>query len=657
MHVLLAAFALTALAQAPYAIEDLDMGFVPIEAGSFTMGADEGDWDERPTHTVEITQPFHMALTEVTNAQYEAFAPAHRALRGKQGLSTEDDEAVCNVSWEEATAFCAWLSKREGKTYRLPTEAEWEYACRAGADTPFHTGEKLSGPLKKNQKECWNPDPVALFVGRSEANAFGLHDMHGNVEEWCHDWYGPYRKTTRKDPIGYAAGDFRVSRGGSHGTAAFYLRSANRMGTLPKDKHWYLGFRVVQGELPKTKATQKPSSPRWAQWVVQRRNTWKAAPDESTPYFEGPLRYVHIPPDSQGPMFSQHNHCPAITACPNGDLLAIWYSTRREKGRELGIVAARLRKGAKEWEPAAPFWDAPDRNDHASALLWDGEKTLFHLNGLGAAATWGELALILRTSTDNGATWSDARLCDPEHRLRNMPIAGVFISSQGDIMLPSDAATGGNGGSALNIGRNLGETWVEYGEHALPPSFKDGAAGAWIAGIHAGVVELSGGDLMAFGRGNTIKGRMPRSLSADGGKTWTYSPTPFPPVGGGQRLVLMRLQEGPIFFASFADSAFFSKVYGKERKETGLFGAISDDDGATWKHMRLITDGKPARDMDGGGNTRAFVMSPTSAEPRGYMAATQTPDGVIHLISSALHYRFNLKWLTAGETITPLNEK
>ena len=576
------------------------------------------------------------------------------ALRGKSGLSLEDGDAVVQVSWEEAVAFCTWLSQREGKVFRLPTEAEWEYACRAGTPTPFYTGETLPESMCKNQELLWNVQPVSLEVGKNPPNAFGLCDMHGNVEEWCLDWYGPYPDAPVQDPLGSATGDFRVTRGGSHGTDLFYLRSANRLGTLPSDRHARIGFRVVQAAFPDTSPSPAAPPPAWTQDVAQDRREWGGGPDPALPYFKGPVRYVHVPPDADGPMYAKHNHCPALTACPNGDLLAIWYSTRTEQGRELGIVASRLRRGCTQWEPAAPFWNAPDRNDHASALLWDGKDTLWHFNGLGAAATWGEIALIARTSTDNGATWSPARFCDPEHRLRNMPIAGVFSRSNGDILLPCDAATGGDGGTALNIGLNGGETWVEYGEEAVPPEFSEGATGAWIAGIHAGVTELRDGSLMAFGRGNTIEGRMPRSLSRDGGKTWTYSATPFPPIGGGQRLVLMRLQEGPLFFASFANSDFFSGLYGSACEDRGLFGAVSEDDGKTWKYLRLITDGQPDREVDGGGNTGKFIMGPHSAEPRGYLAARQTPDGVIHLIGSALHYQFNLKWLESGRAIRAL---
>ena len=129
----------------------LGMQMVRIEAGSFVMGAEQGGWDERPLHQVTISRPFHVSATEVTNAQFEQFDAGHRQLRGKLGFSTADDEAVVFVSWHEAVAFCQWLSEKEGQPYRLPTEAEWEYTCRAGTTTRFSTGETLPAGIPQER--------------------------------------------------------------------------------------------------------------------------------------------------------------------------------------------------------------------------------------------------------------------------------------------------------------------------------------------------------------------------------------------------------------------------------------------------------------------------------------------------------------------------
>ena len=632
----------------------LGMEFVRIAPGTFTMGqAEGGDWDEAPARAVTLSRPFHMAVTEVTNAQYEAFDPGHRAFRGGDGFAQGDDEAVVFVSWHDAAAFCGWLSEKEGKPYRLPTEAEWEYACRAGTSTPYWTGDTLPEEHRKHQETFWYPVPVGLHVGMAPPNPWGLHDMHGNVEEWCLDWYGPYNGDAQTDPVGYATGDFRVARGGSHSTDLPYLRSANRAAALPEDRHWLIGFRVVLGALPETAPLPSPAPPLWGRDVAQTRHAWDDGPDSSTPYFDGPRRFVKIAPDSNGPLFSEHNHCPALCACPNGDLLAIWYTTVTERGRELAIAASRLRRGASEWDDASPFWDAPDRNDHASAIYWDGGDTLSHLNGMSTDATWGKMVLVLRTSTDNGATWNPARLVNPTHQLRNMPIAGIFGTDDGRLVLPCDAVTVSEGGSAIHVSNDGGNTWVDPGAGRPQPVFEAGRSGAWIAGIHAGVAELADGRFLALGRGNNIDGRMPMSISEDGGATWTYQASPFPTVSGGQRLVLRRLREGALLLVSFTDPSNAENPAGLEFKRAdgssftgyGMFAAVSYDNGATWPVRKLLTPGKDAATFDGGAWTREFVMDAAHAEPKGYLASTQTPDGVIHLISSGLHYRFNLAWV------------
>ncbi|MHB9077904.1 MAG: SUMF1/EgtB/PvdO family nonheme iron enzyme [Pirellulaceae bacterium] len=603
-------------------------------------------------HQVTIRRPFFVSATEVTNSQFEQFDAGHRTLRGKLGFSSADDEAVVFVSWHEAMAFCRWLSQREGRPYRLPTEAEWEYTCRAGTTTPFSTGETLPPEFSKNVGESWFPgdrtdhDIVTLLVGQTPPNAWGVCDMHGNVEEWCLDWYGPYAAADQADPVGIADGDFRVTRGGSHSTQLEFLRSANRAGTLPDDKSWLIGFRVVQGELPNSDALPVPGPAAYAVGVRQEVPADIASgPDPEKPYFQGPQVYVRAPSPEACPIYNRHNHCPALVNCPNGDLLALWYTCRDEPGRELAIVASRLPYGSSEWQPASSFWDAPDRNDHASALWVDEQGTIYHFNGLSAAATWGSLATVLRTSQDNGATWSKARLIMPEHGLHHMPIESVIGTREDAILVPCDAVTDGDGGSAVLVSRDQGQTWRDPGEDQPAPQFAEGQTGAWIAGIHAGFTQLANGRLLAFGRGNSIDGHMPLSLSDDLGASWTYHASPFSPLGSGQRLVILRLREGPILFCSFDPQVHFRDARGRDCVGAGLFAALSHDEGQSWQIRRLITDDGPPRELEGGGNTGRFTLSAVSAEPRGYLSICQAANGVIHLISSKQHYAFNLAWL------------
>ncbi|RPJ57523.1 MAG: glycoside hydrolase [Acidobacteria bacterium] len=636
----------------------IGMEFVRVEPGAFRMGfegaalgeqitkvtefgsrraiwvPEKGDFDEHPAHQVTISKPFYLGVLEVTNEQYEKFDPLHAYMRGKIGFSIDDKEAVVFVTWREAKAFCDWLAQKEGLPYRLPTEAEWEYACRAGTTTPFSTGQTLPAEFLKNPDNSWYPEPhssrgsqevVRLVVGQTAANPWGLFDMHGNVEEWCSDWYGPYEPNGQRDPVGRSDGDFKVSRGGSHGTVGFYLRSANRMGSLPDDRSHLIGFRVALGPVPETLPVVQPHPSANARKAASTR----PSPDSSKPYFYGPREYVKIPPGSTGPLFSEHNHDPGIVECANGDLFAIWYSTVTERGREMTVASSRLRNGQDEWEPASLFWDAPDRNDHAPALWFDGDRTIYQFLGLSSAATWGPLAVIMRTSTDNGVHWTRARLIAPERGPRHQPVESVFRTREGYLVLPCDATPEGGGGTALLISRDGGKSW--------------GDPGGTIAGIHAGVTQLRDGSLLAFGRGDTINGMMPKSVSTDMGRTWKSEASSFPPIGGGQRLVLLRLKEGPLFLGSFAPP-------GSKLGIQGLFGAVSYDEGKTWSKIKVISDGGPERELrttDG----RPFKMSRTTGEPRGYMSVCQGKNGVIHLISSINHYAFNLKWLE-GDGVT-----
>jgi Neuraminidase (sialidase) len=335
-----------------------------------------------------------------------------------------------------------------------------------------------------------------------------------------------------------------------------------------------------------------------------------------------------------------HNHCPAITWCDNGDLLSVWFSCITEGGREMTILGSRLRAGSDSWEEPSEFYNVPDRNMTGSALVNDNKGRLYFLNGVSIASGYRtNNALILRTSDDNGATWSSTRLINPKRGISSQPIGSGWCTDDGKIVVPSDWPWGKtNGGTALWISCDRGNTW----------SISQGP----IAGIHAGAVDIGKEKFLALGR---LKGKdgnkMPMSISNDGGKSWDYSETEFPGVSGGQRLVLRKLQEGPLLLISFTSTRNSKKTMpirdetGKERDVYGMFAALSFDEGKTWPVKKLITTGGPARQFDGGAWTNEFTMDDNNAEHAGYLSGIQTPDGVFHLISSALHYQFNLAWL------------
>ncbi|MBT3272191.1 MAG: exo-alpha-sialidase [Spirochaetales bacterium] len=194
-------------------------------------------------------------------------------------------------------------------------------------------------------------------------------------------------------------------------------------------------------------------------------------------------------------------------------------------------------------------------------------------------------------------------------------------------------------------------------------AFSEGGTGPLVAGVHAAVAERPDGSLIAVGRDTDIDGKMPISISVDAGESWTYSASPFPPVGTGQRPVLLTLREGPLLLISFTDQ--FNKDHngfgeypgdgievedsaGRSRRLFGLFAALSENGGTTWPEKKLITDNREPEYLETGDsapNLKGFWIGPNRAEHSGYMAATQTPDNTIHVISSHWYYRFNIQWI------------
>lgn len=278
----------------PTFAKSIGLPLVLIPRGKFRMGSPQGEAnrsEDEELHDVEITRDFDVGKFTVTVGQFREFVrdanhqtEAEKDGEGGWGFNEQtgkfegrkpqytwknpgwtqtDEHPVVNVSWNDAVAFCDWLSTKEAKKYRLPTEAEWEYACRANTTTRYYSGDSedsLQGvaniadaSLKRKfagaswAKEWDDGYPFTAPVGKFKPNAFGLYDMHGNVYQWCSDWYDKdyYKKSSGQDPKGPGAGVNRVIRGGSFDDGVSFCRSARRGDYTPSNRYYYFGFRVV----------------------------------------------------------------------------------------------------------------------------------------------------------------------------------------------------------------------------------------------------------------------------------------------------------------------------------------------------------------------------------------------------------------------------
>jgi|GEM_PF-278478 len=633
----------------PGETNSVGIAMTSIPSGSFIMGSENGDWDEQPPHTVKISHPFKMALEEVTLEQFQQFRPNHKAsFHGK----------ATGVSWDDAVAFCKWLSIREGKTYRLPTEAEWEYACRVGTTNHFWYGAK---PPADTEPNSWN-----------------LRGLHDGVMEWCADWHAPYLADDKTDPIGPANGMCKVVRGDKPDDdsrlkdepgreATDYHRSANRAGlppafgvakistsvvqteagddastsatTLPGMHH--VGFRIVEGPMPTT--TPQPQPVPFARQMVKpppAAQFLNQAPNK--PYFRK-RHLLPMPPDNATPeaiaaagfppSFRKHNHSPALEVCPNGDVLLIIYTSNFEYEPGVSLMAARLRFGTDEWDFPSPMFDTPDVNDHAPLLFtdWTSGRMYFFWGWPKLAA--GAYPFQWMTSDDSGATWSEVRFpqfTTPIGPHSRQPINTALRAKDGTLYVASDAE---KGSSVLWSTRDDGLTWQDSGGRT--------------AGRHTTFAFRGDGGLLGLGGKSTdLEGYMPQSISRDGGKTWDVSKTPFPALAVNQRPSLLRLQSGRLLFA--ADYQKRGNIAPEGITNRGCYVAISDNDGATWRFKKLP-----------GTQTHEKPEYQQNPDTLGYSAMRQAPNGMIHLITTmntpCLHFEFSEAWVMS-DALTATNE-
>jgi formylglycine-generating enzyme required for sulfatase activity len=225
-----------------------DIQWVNIPAGTFTMGSPENELGRETgevQHSVTISA-FRMSNYEVTFDQYDMFCDATGRNKPADGGWGRGNRPVINVTWEDARAFAEWMN------CRLPTEAEWEYACRAGTTTPFNTGENIltaeanyDGTFPYSNFKQGELRGKTLPVGSFKPNAWGLYDMHGNVWEWCQDWLAPYSMDPQTNPKGPTYGNLHIGRGGSWKNMAQRCRSAYRYARSANHKSNVLGFRIA----------------------------------------------------------------------------------------------------------------------------------------------------------------------------------------------------------------------------------------------------------------------------------------------------------------------------------------------------------------------------------------------------------------------------
>ncbi|MHC4636006.1 MAG: SUMF1/EgtB/PvdO family nonheme iron enzyme, partial [Planctomycetota bacterium] len=615
-----------------------------------------GDYDEAPVRKVTITKGFYISKTEVTIEQYRKFKSDYPGFSDK----LDNDPYATGVSWYDAVRFCRWLSKKEGLPYRLPTEAEWEYVCRAGSDGHFSSGD--------------NPPEEGV------ANGWGVRNMHSWPTEWCYDWHGLYPDTDTTDPVGPERGSTKVVRGGSpeypetptrevSGKMPFYRRSANRSAIAPafsppprkyqlkqlagvdpslgkgktykrssmgkwKVAGWHcIGFRVVIGEMPATK-TYKVDKPFFQECVKQTPVGVKKGPDMSKPYYQTRRIFPELSKKEMidvgwkiglEPGTGTNHHNGALLALDNGDLLACYYNGFAESHPDLSTCLIRLRAGSRQWDRVSVWPDFLDMND-ASPFIFNDKGVIWL--GWGSPTLGGGYPFYWTTSADNGQSWAEIQFPvfdgHPGGYRRKQPINAAFRGPDGVLYIAYD---GSRGTSGLWATANNGKTWY--------------APNGRVMGLHATFVLMDDNSILSYGTRNTgIDGFCPKNVSRDFGETWQVSRSPMPVQGGGQNPVMLKLQSGRLLYISDMGQAKDPALTGFT--ERGSYVCLSDDKGESWKIRRLI-----------GGQTKGKDGESVKFRSVGYVGASQTANGVIHLVTSRntpdLHVELNEAWILAAD--------
>jgi len=596
------------------------MEFIALTPGSFLMGSNDPQavWDEKPPHRVTITQPFLISRQLVSIDEIRRFDANLK-------LNEKFAPIAAGISWTDAHRYCQWLTEQTGETHRLPTEAEWEYVARmgraAGDDSPL--------------------DPAA-------AHPLGVESLVGAVRQWCLDDWAPYESGEAIDPSGSSGSFFKIVRGGAldeisvlneepasrrpsarGGAGANFGPAKGANPDLPFGLH-NIGFRVVKSNAPLALPTRpviffgqqaiKQTTRRPVQTPANhphfRRRTMLPTPPENDRSEDGMYKAdIH-------PSFRHHNHSPGFEVLPNGDLLLIVYSSNFEYDPAVGLVAARMRSGADEWDFVSPFLNTPSVNDHAPMLFTEGSRvTLFW----GNPRADGHFPFQYIISDDSGRSWSQIhypKVVGPIGKPgKPQPINSAVRDMQGVLYVSSDS-TGPQ--SLLWATKDDGESWHDPLGRTV--------------GRHTTFALRSDGSILAMGgKDSHLDGYMPKAVSFDGGKTWEKSHTPFSPLSSAQRPSLLKLASGRMFMAGDFQPSKGLTPKPPDIHETGCYVALSEDDGENW-HIKKLSAGMVGK--------RGF-------ETLGYCAARQSRDGLIHLITSvtypAVHYELNEAWILSPE--------
>ena len=593
----------------PAYTNSLGMRFVRFEPVTFTMGVGTDlrivdrsleNWkylyDNQPAHAVTLTAPFYVVTDRISKAQFD-----------QAGLGAAPADG--RVSWDRATAFCAWLSSREGLAYRLPTEAEWEYVCRN------------TGTVKNVQTE------------------------------WVGDWHGAYRNVSLTNPVGPATGVLKVIRHNEY-------KRGSQVSSV-ESSAW---FRVVLDTAP---ATRFVASPLPFNQMAVKQSTAPAlqGPDPAKPYFA--VRFaLPIPPDNDrqfngsllgvDPAVVDHNHSPGFEIMPNGDALAIWFSGANgsEYGSLTRIVQARLRYGAEEFDMPELLFHTKDQN--ISPCQWREGTTNWLFTGWGKGQGMGKPGdpprFRVSRSTDSGATWtmtvpspkfsSTYGFPQPINSAFRGPNGAMYVAADGTADLVADKF----GDSLLWQSMDNGLTWTDQGGRTI--------------GYHSTIVPLdqTGRLLSIGGRPTDINGYMPQNISTDWGVTWqAATQSPFPRLGGNQRPSMCRLASGKLVMVGDVVRNDIHTWPADWPHGKTPYVALSDDNGTNWYFKAFPV---------------ALNHETQAYQTLGYVTVRQAPNGLIHVLTSmthpCIHYEFNEAWVnstngdmvaeTSGGTITNYSE-